>query len=269
MNRRERGVGFLYLLCDTGVSNMKIEINDIKGFIKLFDALSPMLSTDLFMIVDPEKIRVEEIDPTHTSLVNLTIDNKYFESYDVEEEYNIPLDYETFIKYLNMFSGFKMLKLEYIPENNRVNMSAAEGKKRKKTHIQTIEVDHEIVPTVKATYTAMITIASSEFDRAVKDANTVTEDELVLECDGNEFIISANSVGASTQDAWKIGEDALALLQGSCSSKFPTKTLSEISAKAKGCSKNILISLATDTPVKLTYSFPYGSLIYYTVPIIR
>lgn len=248
---------------------MKIEINDVKGFIKLFDALSPLLSTDLFMIIDPEKIRVEEIDPTHTSLVNLTIDNKYFESYDVTEEHIIPLDYETYIKYLNMFSSFKMLKLEYVPEKNRINMSAAEGKKRKRTHIQTIEADHEIVPDVKAAYTAMITISSAEFDRAMKDAKAVSDDEVVLECDGKELIVTATATGSSTQDAWKIGEDALALLQGSCSSKFPTETLSEISAKAKGCSKNVLISLATDTPIKLTYSFPYGSLIYYTVPIIR
>lgn len=250
---------------------MKVEINDIKGFIKTLEAVSPMVISDEFYIVfSPDKFAVNLVNAYRTGLVNLNIDSKYFEGYEVEEKYIIPLPYPDFVKQLKMYEDFKLMRMEYDPENNRINFYASEKKKRKRSHIQTIEIGdpYQEPQDIKVTYTTMFSINSGEFDKALKECESFDKQWVDFKITDTEFVVKseADTKSGGTETAWSLVEDVKALMSTNLDIAFTTEILTEITSKIKGISESIMLSLGDYIPIKLSATFKFGSLIYYVVP---
>ena len=249
---------------------MKIEVDDVKAFSNLLDTVSPMVVSDeFFLVFAPEKFAVNLVNAYRTGLVNLDLDSKYFAGYEVEEKHIIPLPYNGFMSHLKMYESFKTMKMEYDIENNRINFYAAEKKRRKRSHMQTITPLQEYSDSheVKVSYTTMFSINTKEFDTALKECKLFNEGWVDFKITDTEFVVKSESDEKSggTETAWSLVDDVKALMSNNLEIAFRTEMLTDITSKLKNI-ETAMISLGDYVPIKISVTFKFGSLIYYIVP---
>lgn len=247
---------------------MKLEVNDIKMFTNLLDALSPIISEDVFIKINPEKLEIVQIDPARVSLVLLEITPAFFDGYQVIEENIFPIDYETLMTQIGMFKQFDRIKLEYEKENSRIKMYASKGRKRKTTYLPLLVTEYEAELKPNVLFSTILILDAGEFDKALKDCKDVGDNVVIFENTLTDFIISTKSITGENIDSWKIGEDVTSLFQKASKSAYPTETLKDMTGKAKLLSEKVIISFGKNIPCKLTYDFKGGNLLYFTVPIL-
>lgn len=249
---------------------MKIEISDVKEFIKILDAISPMVRDEFFIVFTPNKFSVNLVNAYRTGMTSLNLDSKYFEGYEVEEEYIIPLLYKEFVKQLNMYKTFKKVRMEYDQENNRIKFYASHQKKRKRSHMQTINPtdEYQEPQDIKVTFTTMFSINSAGFDKALKECKMFDEEQVDFKITDTEFVIKseADTKSGGTETAWSLVEDVKALMSENLEIAFNTEMLTDITSQVKKVADDIMLSMGDYIPLKISLTFKFGSLIYYLVP---
>jgi len=249
----------------------KIEIKNINMFIKLLDAIKPVIRSDEFhMVFHEDKFSIDAINSERTGMVSLNLGTSFFEGYDSDEKQIIPLPFDQFLDQVKMFKTFKLMSLDYDKNNNTINFHASEGRKRRKNNIQTISVLHPYVDpkTVKIPFNVMFSMDLKEFDKAMTECLYFDDRELDIKITDTEFLVSAedNATNSGTEIAWKLGEDIDSLISEPMEIQFTTHLVTAITSKIKALTDKVTISMAPMAPMKLSLTFPHGSLVYHIVP---
>ena len=240
-------------------------------FIKLFDAVKPTIVSDEFhLVLEEDMITVDGISASRTELVSLKISSKFFEGYDVHEKKILPLPFDNFMDQIKMFKTFKLMTIEYDEENNRVHLYAKDGRKRKNNYIQTISTLREYSDpnTIKVPYNVMFSIDIKDFDKQLNECEYFNPLEVDMKLTDTEFVISAgdDAKTGGTEQAWTLGQDIEALMADPMEIQFTTTLLTAITGKIKSIADKVTVSMFPQAPIKMSLTFPNGSLVYYIVP---
>lgn len=186
---------------------LEIQTVQISALRTLMTALKDiLLETNIFF--QPDGIRIKNMDKSHSIFVHLFLEAENFEKYFCK--------YPKVVIGVNMFHLFKIINTVdnddaltiYINEEDYNDGSVdylclrfENGDiKQYKTHkLRLIGPEPEEMTTPNVSYSSIITLPSSDFQKIVRDMNDINADKIEIKSVGNELIFSAKGGFSESQ----------------------------------------------------------------------
>ena len=250
---------------------MITEIEDVKSFINIVDAVTALATLEFSMFFYKDYMSISELTPDSIGMVSLKLGKEFFDGYQTDgadDTYEIvAVDGADFLKMLNKFKAFKRLKIE--TTESAVKVYASEGKKRKRATLAQIGDPELNDEKVNLTWPTIIKLNADEFRGAIKDTNG-TDQVAVFRNSPTELTIYSEDDGkiSSNEETWLVGDDMLVLMSEPGQGIWNAETLNDIVSKVGKLSKDVMIHLPGEFgPIKLVYDFPNGILEYILAPM--
>lgn len=167
----------------------KITCTDINMFKSSFEAINKIV-TEIRMEVDNDGVRVDAIDPLHTTFVHLEIDVQEFESYDCDKPRSINFTTDEFLKYLKRMN--KNTELELIIDDHYLTIKGTSNT-TKTYKLKLIELDNTIPTLPELDYPMTVDLTTKTFKEICND---ITEFSDRLKIYNKENIIHFDAYGA-------------------------------------------------------------------------
>lgn len=244
---------------------LEIKTVQISALRTLMTALKDiLLETNIFF--EPDGIRIMNMDRTHTIFVHLFLEAENFEQYRC--------DYPKIIIGVNMFHLFKIINTIdnndtltlYIDEEDYkdglveylgLRFENGEIKQYKNHKLRLIAPEHEELVPPNVTYSSVITLPSSDFQKIIRDMNDIS-DKMEIKSVGNELIFYSSGSFATSTICRAESDGKMDFVQKQDSSKiiqgeFSLKSLGYFIKCTNLCS-TIEMYLENDIPLVIKYS---------------
>ncbi len=243
---------------------MRLELTNIKDFIRIFDAISAVIHTDLTIRFYPDYMNINQITTARTGMIVANIGEEYFDGYRAEDEL-IGVDISYFMGALKMFKNAKRVVME-TDEANLYLYTETERKKKRTSVALLADAEFES-ESMALEFKTTVKLSSDGFKDAMKDA-ALTGDDAIFKMTPTELTVTTSGGRGANKDSWQIGDDMIVLTSKEAKSVYPADLLSDIAGKGASLSKDVMISFNNNSPLKLTYDLKHGVLMYYLAPII-
>ena len=234
------------------------KIRTVKGssFRTLVEAVKDIL-IDANLEFDKTGIKIKAMDGTHTIIVHLFLQAGRFDEFYCPQKYILGINMINFFKLVKTLGNNESIVLYmYKSDTTKLGIEILNGVKQMLTRftLNLMELDIEPVEIPPVNFPSIITMASSDFQKIIRDMNTLgdiieiqsTRHELTFKCKGDyaeqETNFSVGMNGLSQQS------NSNEIVQG----KFSLKYLALFTKCTSLCS-NIYLYLMNDYPIIVEY----------------
>ena len=144
---------------------MRIVCSDINIFKSSFEAISKIVN-EIQMEIDSDGLRVNAIDPSHTTFVNLDIKEIEFDIFECEKPRSIFFNTDEFLKYLKRINKDSLLEIK-VDENYLIIHS--EGSTNKTFKLKLMENDYTVPSLPQIDYEMEFEISTKLFKEICND----------------------------------------------------------------------------------------------------
>ena len=244
---------------------MRLELTNIKDFIKVFNAVGALIHTDLTIHFYPDHMNINQVSAVRTGMVVADLGEEYFDGYQAENSRLISVDIKHFMGALNMFKNAKRVVMETDEANLYLYMEM--GRKKKRTSVPLLaEVQFE-AESVSTDFKTIVKLKSDSFKDAMKDADLIGGDA-IFKMTPTELMVTTSGDRGTNTDSWQIGDDMIVLTSKEAKAVYPTGFLSDIASSGASISNGVMVSFNDNSPLRLVYDFEHGGVTYYLAPII-
>jgi proliferating cell nuclear antigen len=250
---------------DSNATNFLFEIRTVKsGAIKtLIEALKEIIPQGGNFIFDDTGIKLLSMDPSHIILIHLKLDAENFEHYYCPNKQVIGVQMTNFFKLIKTMSNDDTLTLfQEQDDDNKLGIMIENSTKQTKTKFKMnlLDLDEENLQIPSTTFTSVINIPSTDFQKICRDMNNIAEymeiksisSQLIFNCNGQfatqETSILENQGGGSSLSFIKNNEPN-EIFQG----VFSLKHLC-LFTKCTGLCQSIELYLKNDYPLIVNYN---------------
>jgi len=262
---------------------MKIEIRELKEFMKLLKAIQSIRDDEIEFVFTPDNVAVKAMDLAKTKLVDFTLANSFFDIYNVESEVRLNLPLEYLIKMFNTFIKDRFKRMTMMLEkieigdgtlvlDNHLTLVGYKDNFKKRLRLTTFDSEEEEVPTPQINFTNILRILSEEFHRAIKDCKVVNTEEFNLQTESGTLILSAEGEGTKkkkpsrAENSWKVGDNLNVILMEDIENTYSIPLIESMAKFGSQLSAFVTLSFKEKMPLKLTYNLEHGLLEYYIAP---
>lgn len=230
---------------------MQVDFANVESFKSLFNSID--IFEDVKFICTPEEIKFKALDKSHTTFVQVSMNNDYFLDYECEsiEEFCIDV--------LKVKKCLKSIKNELILKYDAGKIVLKSGNKK----FELFEVDSDYsspdLPKIPCDYSA--TIPLSFMKECLKDCELFSQ-EIYFNTSNNEFKISTEGVDGVYDNTYTCDKE---LEPSRC--KFNTEKM-KILLGADKISSEVTIRGKTDTPLTLSIKDTGITVEYLLAPLI-
>lgn len=220
--------------------------SDLDDFLNAVETTAPEATLN----ITDDGIQVRTMDPSHVFMIEATLKDTAFWTYEHEEEEKVCLSITELNRFISRM-GNESLTLELFPEKARLEITSAVGGHRRQFEVPILEPLDEETPIPDISFKAKIRITTDAVKEAVKDANLVSE-HIALEAKMNHFSFKSQGDLGSTYSAWDNNSDDILSLEAS-EEITATYTLSMMKdlIDAVGFAETVIIEGDTDMPMKI------------------
>ena len=165
---------------------MKIILNDkrkVRQFACILRHLKN-LSSNIEMVINPQKLYVQGMDSSHASLFELSLINEWFSEYDVEKNYNLGINCELVFKILNCLDETQNIIIEYDDDDHLYfKLLPREGETGivKEFQLPLVMMDSEMFQIPETDYSVDLKMVSSEFSLLIEQLS-IFGNEMNIRC---------------------------------------------------------------------------------------
>lgn len=249
-----------------------LEIHDPAFFRDLLKAVYATTEEPI-LTLDPEGIRIKNMDPGHAYMIDLFIPRDYFGTYNVVEERKISFNLKDLLKLVFPRGKMKDTTILMRIEVERIVFEIKRGGSRVRKTLPLIEPYEGEIPEVDLTYKARVKTLTSTMIRTLKDCSAIESDRVLITVDLEE-ITFRNNEGDSLEVTNIYDKAADEILDFNTDGKqeayYNIEYLKTIIKALKPITEALTLELSTDIPMRITAEFPIidGHLIYYLAAIV-
>jgi proliferating cell nuclear antigen len=213
-------------------------------------------------------IRILSMDPTHTTLVHMNLNNKNFEKFFCSHKQIVGVNMINFFKLIKTITNNDSLTL-FIEKDDMNHLGIKienEVKKYSTTFkLHLMDLNDQLIKVPPAQFTSVISMKSTDFQKICRDMNNISDEieikavdgQLILNCKGDfaaqETILGESSNGGMSFSQNEDDSEKAEIVQGVFSLKYLT-----LFTKCTNLCQTISIFLKNDYPLIVVYDV--GSL---------
>ena len=205
----------------------------------------------------PEGIRAKAMDPSHVALIDLVLEPRTFEEYDVKRPVALGIDLREMSKIMARARAEDDFFLELDEEKNRLALTF-KGVSTRRFSLPLLDIAEFELPEPKLQFTSSAEVMAGVMQDGLRDAEIIG-DNVKLEITEKGFFMKAESDKGATE--LKLCEGDVGLLKltakQEASAMFNIKYLIDMT-KAASSTDKININLGTDLPVQLDLPIAEG-----------
>ena len=234
---------------------MNLELSNTSfSVFKNFFGLLKILNEELTLHVDDSGIRVLGMDSSHVAMVDAKILPGLFNKFEVSEKI-ITINLLEFNKFLDRIGKDESPNIQYNTEEARLIILAKRQGYSRRFSLPTLEPLEEEIPEPKILFKAKGRIITKSIDRAIKDADLVSEHVKFVLTEDAMKINAVGDMGSATNEYEKGSDELLELtIEEGVTEAAATFTLSYLKSMfgaLKELAEIVTISLSTDMPIKI------------------
>jgi proliferating cell nuclear antigen len=216
-----------------------------------FVTLLKMVNEELTLYVDETGIQARGMDPSHVAMIDAKILPGLFEVFEPSEKM-ITVNLAEFDKFLGRLDKGETPKIQYNADKARITILSRKGGRSRRFSLPVLEPYDEEVPEPKIFFKAEGRILTQSVDRAIKDANLVSE-HVKFVLDQNVLKIEATGDMGSADNEFERGGDELLELkvEEEGAATFTLSYLADMFGRLKSLADVVTIELSTDMPLKV------------------
>jgi len=237
---------------------MKVVLNEkdkVSKFACIFKHLK-QLSTDINMYFSEDGLYTQGMDGAHVCLFELSLQSKWFSSYEVEKDITIGVNCELIFKVLNCLEEFQSIEITY-NEGDKLNLKLTpnEGVRGivKEFEMPLVDIDSAVLEIPETDYSADIEIISNEFRELISQLS-IFGSEITFNCCDEIKITGTGEYGVMNA---LISENDITMYQieedTELNLTFSGKYLQEMCSFSK-VNSSINLHFSNDTPMKMQYN---------------
>jgi proliferating cell nuclear antigen len=236
-------------------------INDTKSWRNSIDAIAALIDEGTFHI-DSSGLKLRAMDPSQIALVDFELPAKAFEKFHCDKPETLGVDFGELSKITRRSKPEDRIDLSI---DRRLKM-LFRGETRREFTTSIIESSTNPPKEPKIEYTADIKITPNMIKEALKDAELISN-HVALKADKTFSIKCEGDTGSVDIE---FPEDKLLSINTRAPSRsvFSLEYLNNI-LKAAEIPSVVMLSLKSDSPLKVEYSIGDGRVIYYLAPRIE
>ena len=232
---------------------MKLELSN-KNFTTFKDAVSLMktVNEELTLKVDDEGIQVLGMDPSHVGMIDLRIKPGLFDTFEKPKEKMITVNLAEFYKFLDRIDKDERVMITHSMETARLTIEARKGGRSRRFALPVLEPLDEEVPEPKILFKSEGRILTQSVDRAIKDADLVSEHVKIM-LTKEMLLFNATGDMGSARNEWQKGSDELLQLKSEedSAATFTLSYLKDMFGQLKNLAEVVTLSLTNEMPLKI------------------
>ena len=235
---------------------MELKIYDksfeaFKGFVNIVKTIVEEAN----LRISEDGIRVNTMDPSHVAMIDTTAKPGLFDAYTSDEkEEPICFNVKDLGKFLDRMDKKEQITIKTNREKAKMMIQGRKGGLTRRFEITLLEPMEEEVPAPKITFKSKTRILTSRFERAIKDADLVSEHiAFKAEKDG-EFSMSAKGELGSALSSWEKGSDEVLQMdtEEDSSATYTLNYLKDFMSALKPVADVLNVEFSDDMPLMLT-----------------
>lgn len=221
------------------------------GVFKDFMSLMKLLNDEITLNVDETGIGVIGMDPSHVMMIDAKILPGLFETFTPSEKM-ITINVAEFCKFLDRIGKDERPTIRYDKEKAQIQILAKKAGYTRRFTLSTLEPLQEEVPKPKIFFKAKGRILTQSVERAIRDAELVSEHiKFVLNEDVMK-IVAVGDTGSADNEFEKNGDELLELkVEEAAAATFTLSYLRNVFGVLKNLTDVVNIELSTDMPIKI------------------
>lgn len=251
--------------------SFRIKVSNAKEFSEYIRAIFTVVDEGVFTI-DDSSIKFCAMDPAHISLVDFEFPKSAAEKYECSGSIELGINIEEFLKFLKRAKGNESLELSYNDSTKKLEiklLSTTESIERTFT-LSSLEIGGGPAPSPKISFDAKARFELKILKEAIEDVSLVS-DYVRVSINPEYILLNAKGeLGSSDIKITKVGETIYEIQTNKeVYAYFSIQYLEKIIKACSSISKEILMELSTNKPIKLSMMIPYGKLDYLIAPRIE
>ena len=218
---------------------------------KDFFGLLKEVNDELTMYVDETGIQLRGMDPSHVAMVDAKILPELFEKFEHTEK-TITVNLSEFCKFLDRIGGKEKATINYSVERAELQILAKKTGYTRRFTLPTLEPLDDETPAPKIFFKAEGRILTQSVDRAIKDADLVSEHVKFVMTEAGMKINGVGDMGSASNEFDKDGDELLELkVEEEANATYTLSYLKDMFSGLKKLSDVVVIELSTDMPMKI------------------
>ncbi|NPA99774.1 MAG: DNA polymerase sliding clamp [Crenarchaeota archaeon] len=238
----------------------------------LFTALANLLH-EANLLFSPDGIKMKSIDPSKVSLLILDIPSINLEEVHVPSETKVGVVFDILKKVVKRIKARDKIEFMIKPGAGRFYLTiySKKGKEAgiyRRFGLPIVAVAEEEIPEPNIVYPARVRMDIDTFTDIVAAADEIS-DAVTFIIKPDSFIIRATGEGGKALEAeYTRTDEAIYEIETeeTCEGTFSTEYILDCTRQMRQICEYIIIELATNKPLKLTYEFSVGKLQFYLAP---
>jgi len=251
---------------------MKLEMGQ-KAFtvFKAYVGLLKVINEELTLRVDDTGITVLGMDPSHVAMVDSKVKPGLFEKFTPPEgDGLITVNLSEFSKFLDRVEK-ETVQIDYNAEQAKLYIVAETGGRNRRFSLPILEPLDEEVPKPKIVFKSSARLLTSSVERAIKDANLVSE-HIKIEIEGEAVKFDAQGdIGSASNEYTKDSDEVLEIKsEENSAANFTLSYLNDMFGQIHKLADVVTLELSTDMPVKIETepNDPNLEITFYLAPMI-
>ena len=240
---------------------------------KVIEAIREIV-TEVNFEITSDGVSVQAMDASHVALVVLHLDAEKFEEYRCDRPQSIGVAINNFAKFLKLAGNEDEITLRAEDEANVLTLVFRSKHEDKlcefNLSLMTLDSEHLGIPDTE--YTAEVAMSSSEFAKICRELGQITDTLNIMVSKEWMKLAVAGDVGTGAvtlraNDSDKAEERVSIRAVDVIGMAFALRYLNLFN-RAASLSEEVSLSLSTDIPVCLRFTFDLGTIEYFLAPKI-
>ncbi|MBU2589485.1 MAG: proliferating cell nuclear antigen (pcna) [Nanoarchaeota archaeon] len=233
---------------------MKLQLADTRLLKESVNLISELVNEVCFK-VDTEKVSLLATDPANVAMIDFKLLHGAFTEFLVEKPVELSVSLDNLKAILKRAKPEDCLTLTLDDSRNRLTVELI-GTNRRTFNLALIDRDNEEQKLPNLNFTASVSLPATRFDDAIADMGVVS-DSVALLAEVEKFTIKAEGTVSDAKVELPVTEYSTIDLsdQESVMAKYSLSYLSKMASGSK-LADNVLISFASDYPLRIKYSVP-------------
>lgn len=231
----------------------KAEMEDVTPFKDSLQAISNLIAEGKFQVTD-EGLNLKAADPAMVSLVDFTLLEGAFESFEAEDDVSLGLNLEKLYSIIRRAKSSDTLVME-LEDDSKFTITMKNGSTRTFS-LPLLNLDQETPETSQLEFDVRADFNSSTLSDGIGDVSVVG-DSVTFSADGDAITIRAEGSNSDAEFRIEKGSDGLLELDADSNIKsmFSMDYLKKM-LKAEKLSDTVKLQLGNDFPMRLDFEVP-------------
>lgn len=239
------------------------ESSDLKRIVESLRVITKQINFDF----SKDGLVCQSLDPTHVTLVSMTVLKEDFRKYKCDGNHTIGIDLDNLSIILRAVKDKSSVVLEYTG-NDKLTITTGNVDTKGTFNIAILNLDHFYVELPDNEPDCRIEINTDVFSKLIKDLMAIKCDTINFITTSNVLIIKGSTPnGSVTTFSLKKDKDVLMDSNDKIDINFNLTKLFDLSRNFKGLG-DLIISLSNDNPLSLNFRNRTYTLHYYLSPLV-